>query len=186
MTLWLGLGWSVTLGSVAVLLGVLAWMLFHRQRTRERLEAASDEMTVEYSAQRYRVMERLLLREDLEFLEAQPGYRPAMGAQWKREQRHIFRLYLGDLKQDFRQLHAQARALVAESNAHGDAASGDLVHLLLRQQITFLRATTLLELRLLLQALGICRVDVRPFLAMVEAMRMDLNLRTLRTEMQFG
>jgi hypothetical protein len=173
MTMWFGIAWSVTLGSVVVLLGALAWMLIHRQRPQTIDNGA------EFSLERYRPMKRLLGDEDIVFLESQPGYRPAMGAQLKRERRRIFRLYLGDLKHDFHRLHAQARALAAGSGE----ASSDLVQLLLRQQLTFLRATTLLEMRLALSAVGIGAVDVRPLLAMVDGMRQDLALRTAP---QFG
>jgi hypothetical protein len=117
-------------------------------------------------------MERLLGDEDLLFLQSQPGYRPSMGAELRRQRRRIFRLYLSDLKRDFHHLHAQARAMVAE----GDAAAGDLVQVLMRQQVAFVRATTILEIRLALSAVGIGTVDVRPLLAMVDAMRQDLAL----------
>ena len=111
---------------------------------------------------------------DLAFLQAQPGYRAEMGARWKRERRRLFRLYLQELKSDFRRLHAQAREMVAQSGAE----SAGLVEVLMKQQMIFLRATAALEFRLALQAMGIGKVDVAPFMQLIEAMRVDLAQRT--------
>jgi len=44
--------------------------------------------------------------------------------------------------------------------------------------MTFLRATTALEFRLVLHAMGIGKVDIAPFMQMIEAMRVDLAQRT--------
>ena len=98
------------------------------------------------------------------------GYNPAMGEQWKRERRRVFRLYFSELKLDFRRLHAEARVLVAQA----DADSADLVTILMRQRWQFLQATAGLEVRLALSALGIGTVDAAPLLALLEAMRTDL------------
>ncbi len=119
-------------------------------------------------------MAGLLADDDLVFLQAQPGYHAAMGARWRRERRRLFRVYLRELKNDFRRLHAQARELVAQSGAE----SAGLVDVLMRQQIMFLRATTALEFRLTLQAMGIGKVDVAPFMQLIETMRVDLARRT--------
>ncbi len=88
--------------------------------------------------------------------------------------RQLFRLYLRELKNDFRRLHAQAREIVAQSGAE----SAGLVEVLMKQQMIFLRATTELEFRLALQAMGIGKVDVAPFMQLIEAMRLDLMQRT--------
>ena len=119
-------------------------------------------------------MAALLADEDLAFLQAQPGYRAQMGVRWKRERRRLFRWYLHELKNDFRRLHAQARELVAQSGAE----SAGLVEVLVKQQMMFLRATTALEFRLALQAMGIGKVDVAPFMQLIERMRVDLAQRT--------
>ncbi len=119
-------------------------------------------------------MAGLLADDDLVFLQAQPGYRGEMGARWKRERRRLFRMYLSELKSDFRRLHEQARELVAQSGAE----SAGLVEVLMKQHMTFLWATTALEFRLALQSMGIGKVDVAPFMQLIEAMRVDLTQRT--------
>ncbi len=163
--------WLVTVGSVA---GLAWWLVRMILRKRRPSAPWSIEDPGEFSLDRYQPMSRLLADEDLQFLKAQPGYRAAMGVRWKRERLRIFRLYLAELKQDFHRLHAQARELVA----HSEADSADLIHVLMKQQIRFLGATTALEFRLMLHQIGIGKIDVAPLLKLIEAMRADLTLRT--------
>jgi hypothetical protein len=167
----LTLAWVVTIGSLAGLIWVLTRMILRRRRSSATLD--SDD-AAGFSLDRYQPMARLMAEEDLVFLKSQPGYRAEMGERWKRERRRIFRLYLAELKADFRRLHAHARELVAGSGA--DSAA--LVEVLIKQQLTFLMATTALEFRLVLQQIGIGKVDITPLIELVEAMRMDLAQRT--------
>jgi hypothetical protein len=165
------LAWVVTVGSLTVLLWVLTRMLLRRRRNAATLD--SDD-TAGFSLDRYQPMGRLMAEDDLVFLKSQPGYRAEMGVRWKRERRRIFRLYLAELKVDFRRLHAHARELVAGS----EADSAALVEVLMKQQFTFMMATTALEFRLALQWIGIGRVDIAPLIELLEAMRLDLAQRT--------
>jgi hypothetical protein len=164
------LAWVVTVGSLTGLLWVLARMML-RRRSAATLER---EETAGFSLDRYQSMGCLMTEEDLVFLKSQPGYRAEMGERWKRERRRIFRLYLAELKADFRKLHAHARELVAASGAD----SAGLVELLMKQQFTFMMATTALEFRLALQWIGIGRADITPLIQLIEAMRIDLAQRT--------
>ena len=168
----LTLAWIVTVGSLTGLFWVLTRMMWRRRRSSATL--ASDEPAA-FSLDRYQPMGRLMAEEDLVFLQSQPGYRAEMGERWKRERRRIFRLYLAELKADFRRLHAHARELVAGSGA--DSAA--LVQVLMKQQLTFVMATTALEFRLALQRIGIGRVDITPLIELLEAMRVDLVQRTV-------
>jgi len=164
------LAWAVTVGSLAGLVWVLTRMILRGRRSSATL--VSDETG--FSLDRYQPMERLMAEEDLVFLKSQPGYQPEIGKRWKRERRQIFRLYLAELKADFRRLHAHARELVAGSGA--DSAA--LLEVLMKQQVTFLMATTALEFRLALQLVGVGRANITPLIELVEAMRMDLAQRT--------
>jgi hypothetical protein len=164
------LAWVVTLGSLTLLLWVLTRMILRR---RSSAALAGDEIDG-FSLNRYQPMGRLMADEDLVFLKSQPGYRAEIGERWKRERRRIIRLYLAELKADFRKLHAHARQLVAASGA--DSAA--LAEVLMKQQFTFMTATTALEFRLALQWIGIGRVDITPLIELVEAMRIDLSHRT--------
>lgn len=163
--------WLVTVGSVA---GLAWWLVRMILRRRRPSVPWNVEDSGEFSMDRYQPMSRLLADEDFQFLKAQPGYRAAMGIRWKRERLRIFRLYLAELKQDFHSLHAQAREMVVRS----ETDSADLIHVLMKQQIRFLVATTALEFRLLLHEIGIGKIDVAPLLKLIEAMRADVTLRT--------
>jgi hypothetical protein len=164
------LAWVVTVGSLMGLIWALTRMILRRWRITD---THSDE-TAGFDLDRYQPMGRLMAEEDLVFLQSQPGYRTEIGERWKRERRRIFRLYLAELKADFRRLHAHARELVAASGAD----SGALVEVLMKQQFMFLTATTALELRLALQQIGVGKVDISPLIELVEAMRLDLAHRT--------
>jgi tryptophan 2,3-dioxygenase len=167
MTGWIAAGWVVTAGSIVVLSATIAWIWWQR-----RGEQAAGEFgeSSGFSISRYQPMEHLLSEEDFAFLASQPGYEPEIGARWQRERRRIFRLYLDELKRDFRRLHAEARVMAANA----DAESAEMVGILMRQQVTFWRAMAGLELRLALRAAGIGKVDVRPLIELLEAMRVDL------------
>ena len=166
VTAWVATGWVVTVGSIMVLLAAIARIWSQRRGRRTDVFGESSG----FSISRYQPMEHLLSGEDFAFLASQPGYQPEIGARWKRERRRIFRLYLDELKRDFRQLHAEARVIAS----HAGAESAELVSIVMRQQVVYWRAMAGLELRLALRTAGIGKVDVRPLIQLVEAMRVEL------------
>jgi hypothetical protein len=170
MTFDLVLAWVITVGSLA---GLLWWLTRLAQRRRHSTAWPDSDTSANFSLDRFQPMAGLLDDADLVFLKEQPGYRAEIGARWKRERRRLFRLYLSELKSDFRRLHEQAREMVAQSGAE----SAGLVEILMKQQMMFLRATTALELRLVLHGMGIGRVDVAAFMQIMERMRVDLAQR---------
>jgi hypothetical protein len=171
MTFAVILAWVITVGT---LVGLLWWLTRLALRRRPATVWPDGDASADFSLDRYQPMAGLFAEEDLAFLKSQPGYCAEMGVRWKRERRRIFRVYLGELKSDFRRLHAQAREMLAQSGAD----SADLVAVLMKQQTTFWRATTALEFRLALESMGIGKVDVTPFMQLIEAMRVDLAQRT--------
>jgi len=167
MTGWVAAAWVVTVGSIVVVSATIAGIWLRRRRNREADDFGESSG---FSISRYQPMEHLLSEEDFAFLASQPGYERNIGARWKRERRRLFRLYLDELKRDFRRLHAEARIMAANA----DAESAELVGILMRQQVMFWRAMISLELRLALRTAGIGRVDVRPLIELIEAMRLNL------------
>jgi hypothetical protein len=159
--------WAVS----AVIVGSLAmfWLTI-RLRAYRAAERGLVSGSEEFSFSRYEPMNRLLREEDLIFLAAQPGYRPEIGKNFRRERRRVFRLYLNELAGDFRRLHAQARGMVAES----EEQHAELVGLLMRQQLRFWRSMMAIELRLVMHHAGIGEVDVRGLVDAFESMRVDL------------
>ena len=172
MNPWIVAAWLVTTGSVVGLTGALIWVRF---RTERNVELDTNPTYGGLSFHRYQVMERLLCLEDAKFIGSQPGIsaraRRANFERWKRDSVRIFRVYLGELTQDFNNLHAEARRMVAASHAE----SPELASVLVRQQLIFFRARVALEARLVLFELGIGSVDVAPLLHMIEKMQLDLG-----------
>ncbi|MGH9667267.1 MAG: hypothetical protein ACRD9L_22830 [Bryobacteraceae bacterium] len=116
-----------------------------------------------FSLARYRVMERLLSEADFTFLAAQPGYRPSLAKNLRRERRKIFRTYLRNLARDFRRLHSIARWMIA----HGSEDRSDLALRLMKQQAVFFLAWSAIEVRL---ALHIGTVDVRALVGSLDGL----------------
>jgi hypothetical protein len=116
-------------------------------------------------------MVRLLADDDITFLRRSTCPRSGIVARWDQARRRVFRLYLNDLAADFRSVHAEARALVADSPEQ----YSDLVGVLMRQQIVFWRAMAPIRVRLALGALGIGAADVRRLIGAIECMRLEIE-----------
>ncbi|MBV9397899.1 MAG: hypothetical protein JO062_07960 [Bryobacterales bacterium] len=116
-------------------------------------------------------MARLLQDDDLDFLRQRVCPRAGIVERWDRARRQVFRLYLNDLASDFRGLHAEARALVAESPEQ----YSDLVGVLMRQQIAFWRAMAGIRVRLMANALGFGHVDARPLVNALDGMQLEIE-----------
>jgi hypothetical protein len=116
-------------------------------------------------------MARLSADEDLEFLKQFENCRPHIVERWERERRRIFRLYLREAAADFHRMHAEARQLLAGAPEQ----YSDLVGLLMRQQVTFWRTLSAIELRLMLNALGFGKLDGARISSLIESMRAEVN-----------
>ncbi len=114
------------------------------------MDAQDADLSGAFTLARYEPLARLLADDDTEFLRRQHNC-PQLLARWKRARVRIVRLYLSDLAADFRSLHAEARALAAESPEQ----YSELVGVLMRQQVTFWRVMADAELRLTLSWLGL-------------------------------
>jgi hypothetical protein len=167
MAAWIAIGLVFAVGSAAVTLGILLWVrLSGYRRVTRHAEAPTDGFT----PARYEPMTRLLDGADLDFLRKEAACGSDLAARWERSRRRIFRMYLRDLAEDFRRVHAEARALVAESPERYSA----LVGVLMRQQLTFWRALAAVELRLALNGLGAGPADVRGLVEAIEAIRAEM------------
>lgn len=158
----------------ALLLAVIAaaafFLLFRRLIARERDVHADLAWSAEFSIAKYRPMERLFLEEDYDFLAAQPGYHPRIYRKLQAERRRVFRHYLRCLRRDFARLSTVAKVMLL--TAPSDRP--DLASALLKQRFMFNYAMATVELRLLLQSLGMGTVDVRRLVNVVEGMRDQL------------
>ena len=127
MTELLALGAITAAACLMAAIGFWAWIRLSPRRGRDE-DSRNEPMT------------RLIEDADLQIV-----------ARWDRTQRRVVRVYLRETACDFRRLHAEARALVAESPEQ----YSDLVGVLMRQQVTFLRAMAGIEIRLALSAAGL-------------------------------
>lgn len=128
----------------------------------------------DFSAARYEPMTRLMSKDDLLFLEAQPGFRGEIREKFISERRRIFRLYLRDLAADFHRLHRNARTIAASMPAD----QAPLIGALIRQQARFWFEMTAIELRLSLDWVGIGSIDPSALVNAIGAMYAEIGRLT--------
>lgn len=164
--------WISTL--TALSLGMIGLVAFVAKLLRYRHAYAGD-TSGEFSMEHYEGMARLLDPGDFAFLARQPGAAETDSvARLRRDRRRIFRMYLWELAADFQRMHTQARALAAAAPEQ----HADLVGALLRQQVTFWAALGSVELQLLLDRVGLGRVNPRRLVAAAGSMRAALDKAT--------
>ena len=149
------LSWACLLGILAALgFGLLVRRLARRPFDRSR--DWSEEWFAEYSASRYRPMERLLREEEFRFLEDQPGYDRCIGLKFRQARRKVFRLYLRGMRRDFERLVQGLKVLVLTSPVDRH----DLVQSVLVMQLSFYALLAAAHGQLLLHSLRIGTVDL--------------------------
>lgn len=131
----------------------------------------------DFSIARYEPMTRLMSKDDLLFLEAQPGFRGEVRKKFMEERRRIFRLYLHDLAADFHRLHKDARTLAASMSAD----QAPLIGVLIRQQARFWFEMTAIELRLSFDWIGIGSIDPSALVNAIGAMHVEIGRLTAPT-----
>lgn len=156
--------------SAALVIAAVTAFVFHRLVTSSAAVEAPVDFLNTFSPERYRPMLQLLSEEEFLFLAAQPGYRKDLGKAFRRNRIRIFRAFLDRVDRDFGRLHAAARAaLVCSPDAQTDLAS-----LLVRQRLTYLRATLAIEFRLGLYRLGLAPMQLPGMVELLEGMRSQL------------
>jgi hypothetical protein len=156
---------------LAVLFGVAFFQLFNRLILRQKETRADVEWCRDFSIARYRPMERLFVEEDYDFLAEQPGFHPGIFRKLQAERRRVFRHYLRCLRRDFDRLSAGAKLVLV----HAAQDRPDLATTLLKQRWLFNYAMAVVQVRLVLQTMGIGRVDVRRLVSPLEEMRSHLR-----------
>ena len=166
------MNYALTVGAVLAALAAVAFVLLFR-RVHARAEAAQTDLgwSSEFSITKYRPMERLFLEEDYDFLAAQPGFHPKIYGKLQAERRRVFRHYLRCLRKDFNRLSTAAKTLLLM--APHDRP--DLARNILRQRVMFSWALWGVEVRLMLQTVGLGTVDVRGLVGSMESMREQLR-----------
>ena len=133
----------LALAPIAVALRFLFRTLSARQNAEIGVESC-----LELPLGKYRPMERLLQKEDFQFLEGQPGYSAGLGRRFRTERRRVFRGYLKCLKSDFGRVSLTFQTLIV----HAAEDRGDLAAGLVRQRLMFSMAMLAVQGRLLCRA----------------------------------
>jgi hypothetical protein len=166
----------MTIGPVAVLAALWITLRLRFYRSADQRHADEDSAGWHESAPSIS-LDRLLRRDDFDFLAVQRGYKPEIGAKLLRDRERIIRLYVRELASEFYRLHAKARELAAAS----PEPRGEIVGTLLRLHASFWLAMLRVEatlgagrlIRLVSSRPGPARIEVGALLKCIEALRMD-------------
>jgi hypothetical protein len=160
----------------AILLVSILIAFFRRVVSTGSVDLPDAEWVRSYGVSRYKPMQRLLGTSDLEFIAAEPGYRPELGRKLAAQRRRIFRLYLGLLTRDFDRLCTVARVMML----HATEDRSRFAAALLRQRLRFAWTMKLVQFRLAMHALGLPAAtfpvaDVRGLVNAIEVMREQMR-----------
>jgi hypothetical protein len=159
------------LGLISTGLAVMLIVVLRQMANTKRKLPETVQWIETLSVERYRPMLRLLDREDLSFLKAQPGFHPAMAKRLRRQRCDIFRGYLRHLCSDF-QLTCAALKLIM---LHAPVDRPDLASILLRAQASFVFGLMQIHISLALYRLGLANVDVRNLVQLFDGMQLELR-----------
>ena len=168
MTAWIGFG---LIGAMALAIAAMAGLVWVRVKGYKTGGGGSVEPPEGLEPPSYQPLARLMNDADLEFLRRQPPCGPDLSADWNRARRRIIRLFLNEIAADFRSLHAQARALVAEAPEQ----YAGLAQSLMRQQFWFWRRMAGIEARLLLNRVGLGAAEGRALIQLIDALRSQVT-----------
>jgi hypothetical protein len=157
--------------AVVAILGVTFAILFRQMASRFNASVPVEEWLMNFSADSYAPMERLLDERDFIFLAEQPGYDRRIARQLRSERKEVFKGYLRRLVCDFNQLLRIAKFMIV----YGSSDQGEFAKSLWRQQLTFYCAVYILRCRLAMYPLITGAWDVGRLIGAVQVMRSELR-----------
>ena len=113
----------------------------------------------------YRPMARLFTPLDMEFLHQQGGYSRKMDRRLRLQRRKVLRLYLGQIRGDFRALQSYCRQLARSSR------NWELSLLAHRQAVVFYSLFFALHVRCLFGSFSAVRVDARDLVSSLRSLQ---------------
>jgi len=148
-------------------------VLFKRLTSRDRasMPLPLDDWEGIFSPSRYKAMERLLDKQDRDFLRSQPGLRSDMERKLRRTRVKLFRAYMHQLSDDFHRICKALKILMI----HSPVERNDLAGLILKQQFHFTVTMMATEVRLVVYSLGWSSVNVQALLEPLTAVRAQLQ-----------
>ena len=154
---------------VGMLLSVA--LLFRKLGASRNSLPVTAEWIEALSVEHYRPMMRLLDGEDVEFLRSQPGFRPSMAGNFRRQRSRVFRGYLRCLTADFTRVSTALKLVML----HSGIDRPDLASVLVHHQLMFACGLVTVHARLVLYRCGVCTVDGMSLVKLFDAMRMELQ-----------
>jgi hypothetical protein len=159
----------LTVTTLFLLIGLALGLLFKKMAP---VTASGQIINADdYSAGRYRPMQRLLDETDEQFLSSHPAFDKKMARKVRAERRTIFRGYLRCISRDYGRICSSIRTLMVQS----DVDRPDLAKALARSEMLFVAGLFAVECRLFLHTVGWGTVDVRHLVASLEGMRIQLQ-----------
>jgi hypothetical protein len=163
--------WIAALFAFAI---IAAGFRVFRKLTRPQVSASDMDTSTDLDWQSSSPLERLLDPSEFEFLRTR-GVSEKRIAELRARRRSIFRMYIRRLTVDFHTTHETLQAVLV--SAREDRP--DLARELARQKLFFYRGVIVVEIRLMLNALGFNRVPV-PSLALIRPLeRLHLEIGNL-------
>jgi hypothetical protein len=172
---------SVVLAIAIVLCLFLAGMfvlVFRKLGSSAQLPAEQD-WVEQATPDRYRPMERLLTDLDFRRLQGHPAIGPKMLRRFRAQRVRVFRGYLDCLSLDFSRVCQAVKLLMVQSAEDRP----DLATLLVKQRLTFAFQLMVAQCCLTGYVLGVGKVEVRPLVAALDSMRLELNSLMLASEL---
>jgi hypothetical protein len=170
----------IPIAIVVLLLSAGFLGLFWRLASRFDAGRCTTEWLDSFSLESYAPMERLLGKDDLQFLASQPGYRPAIGRRLMAERRRIFAAYLGRLVQDFNRLAGIGKMMVVYSTQDEQ----EFARRLWRQQAGFYVTVCSVRLQLALYPLGWSEEPAHRLVAALADLRDQVVLLSSPSELE--
>ena len=164
------------LAAVAVLIAMMVWL--HPWRKREDNRELMEAWLENFSPHIYLPMLRLAQSADTGYLNTQRG--PEAAARYRRVQRRILREYLRGLSRDFHRLHA----LGTETRSLARTDSDNSSFALIEEKLEFIFSMWSIELRLFLDKVTPCAINLQPMLASVDELTVKVR-ESARRSLEF-
>jgi hypothetical protein len=154
---------QIVAGIVALTIAVALAVVYRRVQTAGRVFEMAPEWWDGFSPDRYQLLERVLCREDFEYLRSLAGYSQRLEKELRRRRVEVFRGLVEELAQDFGRLQALGKMMIVAG-----AGGAELREALFAHHVRFTRALWSVRLSLIAYRLGMGEVDGR---ALTESLR---------------
>ncbi len=157
---------TLPIGSIAFLAvaGAALGFWYRRLFLRHGAGQIGPDWLLEFSADRYAILGRMLAGDDYDWILRQTGGDRQLCRELRSSRRKAFRRYLSELSRDFKRLELASKMIVVESPQD----ESDLARFLFRQAIVFRFQLLEVHLRLALSPFRPGNIDVRPLLTLVQ------------------